>query len=136
MVKTNEGMLSTHQRKSARGEDTSNRRKANSQRQQAGNRDSPTKTGLTGNKNSEGQIIESLVEANPFKNTGIKGPKIDYYNIGKVGWQGLNGLVEYNKTNLSAVLQAGLSNQSFQRIDYFDQPANPTSEKKNVGGDC
>ena len=88
----------------------------------------------TGNKNSAGQIINTLVEANPFKDTGIKGPKIDYYNIGKVGWQGLNGLVEYNKTNLSAVLQAGLSNQSFQRIDYFDQPANPTSEKKNVGG--
>lgn len=88
----------------------------------------------TGNKNSAGQIINTLVEASPFKDTGIRGPKIDYYNIGKVGWQGVNGLVEYNNSTLSAVLQAGLSNQSFQRIDYFDQPANPTSEKKNVGG--
>jgi outer membrane cobalamin receptor len=88
----------------------------------------------TGNKNSEGQIINTLVEASPFKDTGIRGPKIDYYNIGKVGWQGVNGLVEYNNSTISAVLQAGLSNQSFQRIDYFDQPANPTSEKKNVGG--
>jgi outer membrane cobalamin receptor len=88
----------------------------------------------TGNKNSAGQIINTLVEASPFKDTGIKGPKIDYYNIGKVGWQGVNGLVEYNNSTISAVLQAGLSNQSFQRIDYFDQPANPTSEKKNVGG--
>ena len=88
----------------------------------------------TGNDNSAGQIINTLVEANPFKDTGIRGPKIAYYNIGKVGWQGLNGLVEYNNKTLSAVLQAGLSNQSFQRVDYFGQPANPESEKKNVGG--
>jgi len=89
----------------------------------------------TGNKNSAGQIIETLVEANPFQDTGIRGPKIDYYNIGYVGWQGVNGLVEYNDDEqLTAVLQAGLSNQSFQREDFFDQPGNPLSEKKNVGG--
>ena len=89
----------------------------------------------TGNKNSAGQIIETLVEASPFKDTGIRGPKIDYYNIGKVGWQGVNGLIEYNDDEkLTAVLQAGLSNQAFQRIDYFDQPGNPTSETANVGG--
>jgi hypothetical protein len=87
----------------------------------------------TGNKNSAGQIIETLVEANPFQDTGIRGPKIDYYNIGYVGWQGVNGLVEYNDDEqLTAVLQAGLSNQSFQRKDFFDQPGNPLSEKKNV----
>jgi len=88
----------------------------------------------TGNKNSAGQIIETLVEASPFQNTGIKGPKIDYYNIGYVGWQGLNGMAEYSSEQLTAVLQAGLSNQSFQREDFFDQPGNPLSEKKNVGG--
>src|SRR6056300_1560666 len=89
----------------------------------------------TGNKNSAGQIIETLVEASPFKNTGIRGPKMDYYNIGKVGWQGVNTMVEYNNDNkLTAVLQAGLSNQSFQRLDYFDQPNNPVSNKENVGG--
>ena len=88
----------------------------------------------TGNKNSAGQIIETLVEASPFQNTGIKGPKIDYYNIGYVGWQGLNGMAEYSSKQLTAVLQAGLSNQSFQREDFFDQPGNPLSEKKNVGG--
>jgi outer membrane cobalamin receptor len=88
----------------------------------------------TGNKNSAGQIINTLVEASPFKDTGIRGPKIDYYNIGKVGWQGVNGLVEYNNSTLSAVLQGGLSNQSFQRIDYFDQPGNPESDVSNVGG--
>ena len=28
----------------------------------------------------------------------------------------------------------GVSNQSFQREDLFDQPTNPLSEKKNIGG--
>ena len=89
----------------------------------------------TGNKNSAGQIIENVVEASPFKNTGIRGPKIDYFNIGYVGWQGLNGLVEYNdEGKFTAVLQGGLSNQSFQREDLFDQPTKYLSEKENVGG--
>ena len=88
----------------------------------------------TGNKNSNGQIINTLVEASPFQNTGIRGPKIDYYNNGIVGWQGLNGLVEYGGTKLTAVVQAGLSNQSFQREDFFDQPAKPISDVHNQGG--
>jgi len=89
----------------------------------------------TGNKNSAGQIINTLVEASPFKDTGIRGPKIDYYNNGIVGWQGLNGLVEYNdEEKLTAVIQAGLSNQSFQREDFFDQPALPISDTKDIGG--
>ena len=88
----------------------------------------------TGNKNSAGQIIETLVEASPFNNTGLQGPKIDYYNIGYVGWQGVNGLAEYSGNKLTAVIQAGLSNQSFQREDLFDQPGLPLSEKKNIGG--
>ena len=88
----------------------------------------------TGNKNSAGQIIETTIEANPFKDTGIKGPKIDYYNVGKVGWQGLNFLAEYDDNGITGVVQAGYSNKSFQRIDYFDSPGNFESEKKNVGG--
>jgi len=88
----------------------------------------------TGNKNSAGQIIENTIEASPFKDTGIRGPKIDYYNIGYVGWQGLNGLAEYAYDGVTAVIQAGLSNQSFQREDLFDQPTNYLSEKKNVSG--
>ena len=88
----------------------------------------------TGNKNSACQIIETVIEASPFNNTGLQGPKIDYYNIGYVGWQGVNGLAEYSGDKLTAVLQAGLSNQSFQREDLFDQPGTPLSEKKNVGG--
>lgn len=89
----------------------------------------------TGNDNSDGQFINTTVEAAPFQNTGLNGPKIDYYNVGNVGWAGLNGLVEYNDNDkLTAVIQAGVSNQSFQREDYFDQPANPISETENVMG--
>ena len=88
----------------------------------------------TGNKNSAGQIIETVIEASPFNNTGLQGPKIDYYNIGYVGWHGVNGLAEYSGDKLTAVVQAGLSNQSFQREDLFDQPGFPLSDKENVGG--
>ena len=89
----------------------------------------------TGNDNSDGQFINTTVEAAPFQNTGLNGPKIDYYNVGNVGWAGLNGLVEYNDNDkLTAVVQAGVSNQSFQREDYFDQPSNPISETENVMG--
>ena len=89
----------------------------------------------TGNKNSAGQIVESTIEASPFQSTGLKnGTKIDYFNIGYVGWQGVNGLVEYGGEKITAVLQAGLSNQSFQREDLFDQPTNPLSDKQNQGG--
>ena len=88
----------------------------------------------TGNKNSAGQIIETVVEASPFNNTGLSGPKIDYYNIGYVGWQGVNGLLEYNDDEFNVVLQGGLSNQSFQREDLFDQPGLPLSEKVDLGG--
>jgi len=90
----------------------------------------------TGNQNSMGQIINTTVEASPFQNTGLNGPKIDYYNVGNVGWAGVNGMVEYNKeSRFNAVVQAGVSNQSYQREDYFDQPENPISDVHNqLGG--
>jgi len=44
-------------------------------------------------------------------------------------------LAEYGTERLTAVVQAGVSNQSFQRIDYFDQVGNPESEVQNqLGG--
>ena len=88
----------------------------------------------TGNKNSAGQIVETTIEASPFKNTGLSGPKIDYYNIGHVGWSGFNGLAEYVGDQLTAVVQGGVSNQSFQREDLFDSPGFPLSDKVNQGG--
>ena len=42
--------------------------------------------------------------------------------------------MEYGGDNLTAVLQAGVSNQTFQREDLFDQPTNPLSVKKSVTG--
>src|SRR6056300_1161750 len=72
----------------------------------------------TGNKNSNGQIIETEIAANPFANTGLAGPKMDYYNIGRVQWAGVNGMVEYNdKDKLTAVMQGGWSQQNYRRID-------------------
>jgi len=89
----------------------------------------------TGNDNSNGQFVNTTVEASPFQNTGLNGPKIDYYNVGNVGWVGVNGLIEYNDNDkLTAVVQAGFSNQSFQREDYFDQAQNPISETANLAG--
>ena len=88
----------------------------------------------TGNDNNSGQIVETTIEASPFKNTGIRGPKIAYYNNGIVKWAGFNAMAEYTDDKLSAVLQLGTSNQSFQREDFFAQTTNPISEKKNIGG--
>ena len=88
----------------------------------------------TGNKNSNGQIINTTVAASPFGSTGLDGPKIDYHNVGKVGWTGVNSMFEYGGDKLTAVVQSGLSNQAFQRIDYFDVPDNPESEVQNQRG--
>ena len=90
----------------------------------------------TGNRNSAGNIQNVTIKAQPFSNTGLERPKIDYFNTGIVGWQGVNGLVEYSDdaSVWNAVLQAGYSNQSFRRQDFFDQPANPVSERQNQGG--
>ena len=91
-----------------------------------------------GNRNTNGGMIidgESTIEASPFNDTGLNGPKIDYYNVGIVKWAGLNGLVEYNnQDNITAVVQAGLSNQSYQRVDYFDSPENAVSDVANMPG--
>jgi outer membrane cobalamin receptor len=89
----------------------------------------------TGNQNSMGQVINTTIDANPFRNTGLNGPKMDYYNIGVVRWAGFNGLVEYNnQDDITAVIQAGLSMQSYQREDYFDQPNLPISDVSNING--
>ena len=88
----------------------------------------------SGNRNTGGQIIETLVEANPFKNTGIRGPKMAYYNIGNVGWTGLNALAEYSGDDLTWVIQAGTSAQTYGRVDYFAQVGNPESKEKTVTG--
>lgn len=91
----------------------------------------------TGNENTAGKILsdEKTIEASPFHDTGLTGSKIDYYNLGLVNWQGVNGMIEYdNGGKVTAVIQGGLSNKSYQREDLFDEPGNALSKKKNVPG--
>ena len=92
----------------------------------------------TGNQYQDTQLYgtSDLIEANPFRNTNIEDDqaKIAYYNIGYVKWAGFNGLIEYAGDDLTAVLQAGLSNQQFQREDRFVVFENPVSDKANLGG--
>ena len=92
----------------------------------------------TGNQYLGTQLYDSsdLVSANPFRatNIGDDEAKIAYYNIGYVKWAGVNGLVEYAGDKVTAVLQAGLSNQQFQREDRFVVFDNPISDKANLGG--
>ena len=97
-----------------------------------------TQYASTGNRNLGTQLYDSsdLVTAKPFRNTNIDDDqaKIAYYNIGFVKWAGVNGLVEYAGDDITAVLQAGLSNQQFQREDRFNNVDNPISDKANLGG--
>lgn len=89
----------------------------------------------TGNQNSMGQVINTTIDADPFRNTGLNGPKMDYYNIGVVRWAGFNGLVEYNnQDDITAVIQVCLSMQFYQREDCFDQPNLPISDVSNING--
>ena len=92
----------------------------------------------TGNDNLGTQLYGSsdLITSKPFQGTNLGDgeAKIDYYNIGYVKWAGFNGLVEYSGDKITAVLQAGASNQQFQREDRFNNTDNPISDKANLGG--
>lgn len=70
------------------------------------------------NNNQPYRIITETAEANPLANINLD-EKLNYFNIGNVKWLGVNGLVEYGTTDLTAVVQAGVSNQSYQREDTF-----------------
>ena len=97
-----------------------------------------TQYASTGNQNLGTQLYDSsnLITAKPFRGTNIGDDeaKIAYYNIGFVKWAGVNGLVEYAGDKITAVLQAGASNQQFQREDRFANVDNPISDKANLGG--
>ncbi len=63
--------------------------------------------------------------------------KIDYYNDGKVSWLGAFGQLEYVSDEVSAFVQGAVSNQGFQRIDYFnylDSDPEQESETENILG--
>lgn len=72
----------------------------------------------TGDDNNPDRIITETNEASPFGSLGDE-DKINYYNIGNVSWLGVNGLAEYETEQVTAVVQVGVSNQSYQREDFF-----------------
>ena len=92
------------------------------------------------NRNDRPNVIEQedFVSASPSFNPwqNIKDQeKIDYNNDGLVNWAGVFGQVEYTNGIVSAFLQGAASNQSFQRVEYFNElPENQKSEKKNLTG--
>ncbi len=55
---------------------------------------------------------------NPFSNA-TSGDKINFYNDGNVNWYGAFTQLEYSKDNLTAFIQGSVSQQGFQRVDYF-----------------
>jgi hypothetical protein len=55
---------------------------------------------------------------NPFSNA-TSGDKINFYNDGNVNWYGAFTQLEYSKDNLTAFIQGAVSQQGFQRVDYF-----------------
>ena len=97
-------------------------------------------TGYTDNRdtNNPDRSITKFVKAepswNPWANITDQ-QKIEYYNDGGVRWLGAFGQAEYTTENTSMFVQAGLSNQSFQRVDYFNlAPAEQKSDWESLSG--
>jgi len=82
-------------------------------------------TGYTDNrdKNNPNRSITAFVDPspsfNPWQNITNQ-QKIYYYNDGNSRWLGAFGQVEYKNDKISAFLQGGISQQGFQRVDYFN----------------
>lgn len=94
----------------------------------------------TGNINMKPNVIKNAFEANPTwnpfggANNDIK-DQIIYSNDGIVKWIGGFGQLEYTNNNLSAFVQGSISNQNFQRIDYFLYSGEAqNSQKKSLMG--
>lgn len=89
-------------------------------------------------KNNPNRSITEYVEPSPSFNPWASitdQQKIEYYNDGNVSWYGGFGQVEYKTEKISTFIQAGVSNQGFQRIDYFNlTPDKQKSEYKYLFG--
>lgn len=74
---------------------------------------------------------------NVFRGTD-KEQKINYWNDGKVRWYGAFGQLEYVTDEVSFFIQAGISQQGFKRIDYFNylnsDPDQETNWENFLGG--
>ena len=88
--------------------------------------------------NNPNRIITDAYDASPNWNPfGGKTDetKIMYNNDGIVNWLGGFGQLEYSIGGLSAFVQGSISNQGFQRVDYFlNTPANQKTEMVNKLG--
>ena len=88
--------------------------------------------------NNPNRIITDAYDASPNWNPfGGKTDetKIMYNNDGIVNWLGGFGQLEYSNGDLSAFAQGSISNQGFQRVDYFlYTPANQKTEMVNKLG--
>jgi outer membrane receptor protein involved in Fe transport len=89
-------------------------------------------------KNNRNRSITSFVDPtpswNPWQNITDQ-QKIEYYNDGNSRWLGAFAQVEYKNDKFSGFLQGGISQQGFQRIDYFNlAPALQKSSYENLMG--
>jgi outer membrane cobalamin receptor len=73
--------------------------------------------------NNPNRVISTVYAAephlNPFFSLDYQQQKINYNNDGLVNWFGAFTQVEYATDNLTAFLQASVSQQGFKREDYF-----------------
>jgi len=66
-----------------------------------------------------GEYFLDNSDVNNPNNAAAAGDKIDYYNDGLVGWQGLFGQGEAVFGDLTAFVAGALSNKSYTRVEYF-----------------
>ena len=82
--------------------------------------------------NNPNRVLMETYSASPSKNpfaSADSKEKISFYNIGNVRWYGAFTQLEYSRDNLTAFLQAAISQQGFQRVDEFKYlTSNPLSE--------
>ncbi len=67
------------------------------------------------------EFVPATYDWNPFKSIDDLS-KIVFYNQANINWVGVFGQLKYQSKILSVFLQAGWSDQGFQRIDYFNLP--------------
>ncbi|MDX5586356.1 MAG: TonB-dependent receptor, partial [Aureibaculum sp.] len=67
------------------------------------------------------EFVDVSPDWNPWANITDQ-QKIEYYNDGGSRWLGAFGQLEYKTDDVSTFVQFGISNQSYQRIDYFNLP--------------
>ena len=69
--------------------------------------------------NIAGEFISQEKAANAIVNMK-NDKKLNYHNDGIVGWQGAFAQLEYANDDISAHISGAFSNQSYQRVDYFN----------------